>query len=93
MALAGVCLSLVGVVFAFLPKIHQFQDYQDTRRQLEADIRVGKERINELRSNQENFSTDKHFVQKIAHEIGFVHEGETVYQFEEPTNSKSVSPQ
>lgn len=83
LALAGVLLVLIGAAIAFLPKIQQFQGYQDTKSSLEADIRAEEARIQLYRMNQEKFSTDKHFVQKIAHEIGFAHEGETIYQFDE----------
>jgi cell division protein FtsB len=86
-ALATVLLVLTGVSFAFLPKIRQFQNYQDTKTRLETQISTEKEHIKELRLKQEKFSTDKGFVQKIAHEIGFVHEGETVYQFEKPSET------
>jgi len=81
-ALAVILLALIGVVFAFLPKVSQFKDYQKTKGDLEAEIRAEEERIKELRLKQEKFSTDKHFVQKIAHEIGFAHEGEVIFQFE-----------
>ena len=80
-ALSVILLALIGVVFAFLPKVTQFRDYQETKTDLEAEIRSEEERIKELRLNQEKFSTDKHFVQKIAHETGFAHEGEVIFQF------------
>ncbi|MBI9020549.1 MAG: septum formation initiator family protein [Verrucomicrobia bacterium] len=80
-ALSVILLALIGVGFAFLPKVGQFRSYQETKRNLEEDIRAEEERIKELRLNQERFSTDKHFVQKIAHEIGFAHEGEMIFQF------------
>lgn len=85
--LAVVLLALTGVAFAFWPKVTQFQKYQETKSQLEAEIRSENERINELRLKQEKFRTDKHFVQKIAHEIGFAHEGETIFQFEGPPST------
>lgn len=92
-AVAVVVLALIGIAFAFLPKINQFQEYQDTRARLNAEISAEEEHIKELRLNQEKFSTDKQFVQKKAHEIGFAHEGETIYQFEAPaaTNGKPRS--
>lgn len=83
LALAGVLLVLIGAAFAFFPKANQFQNYQGIKGELEVEIRASEERIKELRLNQEKFSTDKRFVEKIAHEIGFAHEGETIYQFEE----------
>ncbi|MBC8207103.1 MAG: septum formation initiator family protein [Kiritimatiellales bacterium] len=88
--LAVVVLALIGVAFAFLPKINQLQSYQDTKTGLEVDIRATEARIKELRLNQQQFSTDKHFVQKLAHEKGFAHEGETIYQFEEPATNGEI---
>ena len=82
-AMAAIGLALTGVVFAFLPKVTQFHSYQQTKNALEADIRAKEESIKELRLKQERFGSDKYFVQQIAHEIGFAHEGETIYQFNE----------
>lgn len=78
-----VILTVIGAAFAFLPKIDQYRKYQETREELEEKIRAENKRSNELRLNQQKFTTDKHFVQKLAHEKGFAHEGETIYQFEE----------
>jgi len=91
LTLAGVLLVLIGAAIAFLPKIQQFQSYQDTKSSLAADIRAEEARIQLYRMNQEKFSTDKHFVQKIAHEIGFAHEGETIYQFDEAVNTNGFN--
>lgn len=82
-AIAVIGLALTGVVFAFLPKVAQFRSYQETKTALETDIRAKEEAIKELRLKQERFGTDKYFVQQIAHERGFAHEGETIYQFSE----------
>lgn len=86
-ARAVIVLALVGMGFAFAPKWKQFNDYQETKIELEKEIRVEEKRIQDLRLNQERFATDKYFVQKIAHEIGFAHEGETIYQFEKPSQT------
>jgi len=90
-ALAAVGLALIGVVFAFFPKVNRFRSYQETRTDLEEDIRTKEEVIKELRRKQERFSTDKHFVQQMAHEIGYAHEGETIYQFNEKSKSNGVN--
>jgi len=78
---AVVLLTFAGVGFAFLPKVTQFYRYQETKSGLEADIRTKEEAIKELRRMQEKFGTDKYFVQKLAHEIGYAHESETIFQF------------
>ncbi|MFA6173615.1 MAG: hypothetical protein WC701_07980 [Kiritimatiellales bacterium] len=88
-AIAAIGLALTGVVFAFLPKMTQFRAYQETKNALEADIRNKEEAIKELRLKQERFGSDKYFVQQIAHEIGFAHEGETIYQFNEKAASNA----
>jgi uncharacterized membrane protein len=88
-AAAVIGLALVGVVFAFLPKVSQFSSYQKTKNELDKDIRNKEEAIKELRLKQERFGSDKYFVQKIAHETGYAHEGEMIYQF----NDKAVSNQ
>ena len=92
-AIAVIGLALTGVIFAFLPKVNQFRSYQATKNELEADIRAKEEAIKELRLKQERFGSDKYFVQQIAHEIGFAHEGETIYQFNEKaiTNPPAVT--
>jgi hypothetical protein len=89
-AIAVFGLALTGVVFAFLPKVNQFRNYQATKNALESDIRTKEDSIKELRMKQERFSTDKYFVQQIAHEIGFAHEGETIYQFNDKAASNSA---
>ena len=89
--LAAILLALIGVVIAFLPKVTQFGSYQEKKGDLEAEIRGDEERIKELRLNQEKFSTDKHFVQKIAHEVGFAHDGEVIFQFNEQSSTNDGS--
>ncbi len=81
--LSMVVLALIGSAFAFMPRIQQYNEYQETKRQLEEKIREENKRCNGLRLNQQKFTSDKYFVQKLAHEKGFAHEGETIYQFEE----------
>ena len=88
-AIAVIGLALTGVFFAFLPKVTQFRGYQETKNTLEADIRAKEESIKELRLKQERFGSDKYFVQQIAHEIGFAHDGETIYQFTEKAASNA----
>ena len=89
-AIAIVVCALIGATLAFLPKISLYQDYQDKCETYKAEIAEEKERIEELQLNQEKFRTDKRFVQKIAHEIGFAHEGETIYQFDQPVTNSGV---
>ncbi|MCC7299667.1 MAG: hypothetical protein IT583_01145 [Verrucomicrobia bacterium] len=84
-AMAVLGLALAGILFAFLPKVNQFRSYQNTKNALDADIRAKEEAIKELRIKQERFGTDKYFVQQIAHETGYAHDGETIYQFNEKT--------
>jgi len=88
-ASAAILLALMGVVFAFFPKVIQFRSYQEIRESLEVSIRTEEERIKELRFKQERFRTDPNFVQQIAHKIGFAHENETIFQFNDATDTNS----
>jgi cell division protein FtsB len=90
-AVAVVLLALIGATLAFLPKIRQFQGYQETKKGLEADIRTEESHIRDLRLNQQKFSMDKNFVQKLAHEKGFAHEGETIYQLGGPSDTNVIN--
>ncbi len=81
--IAAIGLVFIGAGFAIFPKITQFQNYQKTNAALKEDIRIKKEKIKDLRRKQERFQRDKYFVQQLAHEIGYAHAGETIYQFTE----------
>ena len=89
--LAMVLLVLIGAALAFLPKIQQFQGYKETKTGLEKEIRTEKSRIKDLREKQQKFTTDKNFVQRLAHEKGFAHENETIYQLEEPAETNGLN--
>jgi len=78
---AVILLAGIGMVFAFRPKVTQFKNYRETRKDLAAEIRAEEERIKTLRLYQKKFHTDKRFVQKIAHETDYAHEGEVIFQF------------
>ena len=87
-AIAVFVLAVIGIVFAFMPKVTQFHEYQETKSTLGVDLCAEEERIKELRNNQERFHTDKYFVQQIGHQIGFAHEGEVIFQFDDgPTTN------
>ena len=88
-ALAAIGLALTGVLFAFIPKVARFRSYQQTKAALEEDIRATDEAIKDLRLKQERFGTDKYFVQQMAHEIGYAHESETIYQFNESESNRT----
>ncbi len=79
--IAAAALAGAGALVAFLPKVAQFQSYQQTKHELETDIRLKEEQINDLRLKQEHFGTDRYFVQQMAHKIGYAHETETIFQF------------
>lgn len=93
--ITAAALAGAGALLAFLPKITQFQSYQQTKHELETDIRRKQEQIKDLRLKQERFGTDRYFVQQMAHKIGYAHESETVFQFndESATNDQSNPPE
>jgi len=88
----GVVLLLVlWVVTAFPAKWTEFRKDEARRKELSEDVRQLKAGANELRRNQERFLTDRYFVQKLAHDIGYAHKEETIFHFDEPTSTNGVA--
>jgi cell division protein FtsB len=87
---AVVLLALIGIGFAFLPKVSQFREYQQTKETLEARLRAAEEEIKELKLKQEKFATDKYYVQQIAHDIGYAHDDETIFQFNDQLSTNPL---
>lgn len=79
--LAIIGLALTGVFLAFFPKIAQHRRYQESKELLEADIRQKEDEIQLLRLNQNRLLTDRYFVQQLAHEIGYAHKDEVIFEF------------
>ncbi len=74
-------LLLLWVVTAFPPKWAEFKKNEKRRDALRCDVFDVKAEARTLRHNQERFLSDKYFVQKLAHEIGYAHEEEVIFQF------------
>ena len=56
---------------------------------LRLEIQEAESDAKALRRNQERFFSDKYFVQKLAHETGYAHEEEIVFQFNAPSGDDS----
>jgi len=80
-------LALLGIAFAFFPKVNQFRKYQQRKEMLEARLRAAEKEIKALKYRQEKFETDKYYVQQIAHDIGYAHDDETIFQFNDPSST------
>jgi len=81
-----VLFLLLWVVTAFPSKWAEFQKDEARRKELSEEIRQLKKEESMLRRNQDRFWVDKYFVQKLAHETGYAHEGEIIFEFADATN-------
>ena len=84
---AVVVMAGVGVVLAFTPKVTQLQVYQDTSDELQQRIEVTVSAEQELKEKQRRFFSDPEFVEKVAHEVGYARNSETIFHFPEESGS------
>ncbi len=85
-----VILLVLWVATAFPPKLAEFQKDDGRRNELQEEIRQLKKEESTLSRNQDRFFTDKYFVQKLAHETGYAHEEEIIFQFSVPQNTNGT---
>ncbi len=78
-------MLVVGAVLMFLPKVRQMHAYEETRDTLQQRIDVTVAAEKELKEKQRRFQTDPVFVEKVAHEVGYARQGETIFHFPEET--------
>ncbi len=75
-------LVVVGIICIFTPKVRSLREMQSRKSELEQENRRLEMAINELRNNQERFSTDPAFVEWIAKkDLGMVRTNEVVFKF------------
>ena len=72
---------LILIIYLFVPKVKQYQQYQQTLEKLEDDVAVLQSQITEMQKNGRNLQHDKNYAKRIAHEHGLVEEGEVIYRF------------
>jgi cell division protein FtsB len=81
-SVAFAAVVLIAIISAFLPKIRQNQERQRRITTLEEENRRKEDSVKALRKQQDQFSTDVKYVEKIAREeLGKAKAGETVYRF------------
>ncbi|MFL2860846.1 MAG: septum formation initiator family protein [Pontiellaceae bacterium] len=72
---------VVGIALAFIPKVHQFNTYQERSQMLQREIDQALITEQTLKEQQRRFTTDPDFVERIAHEVGYAHPDETIFHF------------
>ena len=82
---AIIIMAGTGVVLAFAPKVRQLQKHQETYNDLQQEIETTENAENELKTNQRRFDSDRVFVERIAHEVGFAHKDEIIVHFDDPS--------
>lgn len=80
---AVIVMAGVGVVLAFTPKVKQLKTYQQTHDKLQQRIEVTVSAEQELKEKQRRFFSDPDFVEKVAHEVGYARDSETIFHFPE----------
>jgi cell division protein FtsB len=77
--IAIIVMAGVGVVLAFAPKVKQLRDDQETYNALQKRIETTEALENELKEKQRRFTTDPEFVARVAHEVGYARDDETIF--------------
>lgn len=72
---------IVGIALAFIPKVRQFNTYQEKSQTLQREIDQTLLAEQSLKEQQRRFTTDRDFVERIAHEVGYAHPDETIFHF------------
>jgi cell division protein FtsB len=88
--IAIIIMAGVGVVLAFAPKVKQMKEHQARDNALQERIEITVNAENELKEKQRRFSTDRVFVERIAHEVGYARPGETIFHFPEETGANDA---
>ena len=81
--MAILVMAGVGVVLAFTPKVRQLQAYQATYDSLQHRIEQTMSEEIELKEKQRRFLSDPAFVERVAHEVGYAKQTETIFHFPE----------
>ncbi len=72
---------VIGIALAFIPKVRQFNTYQEKSQTLQSEIDQMLIAEQTLKEQQRRFTTDRDFVERIAHEVGYAHPDETIFHF------------
>ena len=83
--------AVVGIYLAITPKVHQMNDYQARSDALQQKINETVLRERALKEKQRRFVSDPTFVERVAHEVGYAHTNELIFQFE-PSASGHGTP-
>ena len=73
--------AVVIVGGKFIPKVRQFNTYQEKSQTLQSKIDQTLLAEQTLKEQQRRFTTDRDFVERIAHEVGYAHPDETIFHF------------
>jgi len=85
--LLALALMTIGVaIFAFVPKVKQMKEYQQTYDSLQHRIEVTLKKEKELKNKQQRFLSDPVFVERIAHQVGYAKKDEVIFEFPKETS-------
>ena len=79
---AVVLVVLLGAFAALvIPRLRSLHEMRVVRDRLDEETRRVEERLRDLSTHQQRFSTDPRFVERTAHDSGRYHTNETVFIF------------
>lgn len=78
----------IGAVLIFTPTVRETKIRQRTLDKLEEQAKDGIKSATKDATNSRRFTTDAEFVERIAHEVGYVRPDETVYLFPSDEDEK-----
>lgn len=87
--LCVILLEILWVVTAFPKKWGEFEENKKRSNELSEEIRELESQEKAFRWNRDRFEADKYFVQKLAHEIGYAHEEEVIFQFSDAVKTNN----
>ena len=88
-----VVLAVILVLWAFVPKVKQYQNLQKVEAQRAEDVRLEQENYDHLKQQEDRLRTDSNFVERIAREEhNLAKPGELVFKFVDDEPATNAAP-
>lgn len=79
------------MAYYFYPKIKEYYHLQNVKKELQGEVEDSHSRIKELRRKREKFTSDRDFVKRMAHEMGFAAPDEVIFRFVDEQQSTNTA--
>lgn len=78
----------IGTTLIFTPAVQKKNDFQHRLSVLEKELKEQKRSTEEVAQKARRIASDREFVERIAHEVGYAHPDETIYHFPAEMNNE-----